>query len=68
MNKRVLLRIQVLGVLVCGESCQSLLVDIDFQRVEASDCDIDSQVELQPVDQKRVGNVLADYDAVLLLG
>jgi hypothetical protein len=50
-----------------GKARQTLIIHIDPPRVKASDQDIYSEVELESINKKRVGNVLAD-DALLVDG
>ena len=55
--RKVVLLIAVL-VLVGGKARETLLVDIDPQGIYARDQDVNSQIKLQLVYQKRVGNIL----------
>lgn len=48
-------------VRLTGEASQALIVNVDPPRVETGDEDVDSQVELEPVDKKGVRDVSADY-------
>ena len=50
-----------------GKARQTLIIHIDPPRVKARDQDIYSEVELESINEKRVGNVLAD-DALLVDG
>jgi len=43
-----------------SESSQSFMVDIDAPWVDARNEDVDSQIELQAINQKRVGYVTRD--------
>ena len=45
---------------------KSVIIDISAQRVEARHVNIESQVELAPVDEKRARDVLLNYDWSLL--
>ena len=53
------------SVLLSGEPGQSLLEEVDFQRVEAGHKRIDSQIVLEAVNQMRIGDVLRDNVAWL---
>jgi len=55
--RKVVLLIAIL-VLVGGKARETLLVNIDPQGIYARDQDINSQIKLQLVYQKRVGNIL----------
>ena len=43
--------------LLCGEAAQSLIVDINFQRTDRSDQNVDTQIPLVPADQIRVRQI-----------
>lgn len=49
------------------EAHQALFLNLDFQRVYAGDYRLDAQVELEVVDQQRVGDILRD-DEIALVG
>lgn len=49
------------GVIFGGESRQALLEDVAPERVEGRDEDVDAEVELLPVDQVRVLQILLNY-------
>lgn len=42
---------EALVVFLCGETCKSLLVDVDSQGVHRGDGDIDPEIELEPIDK-----------------
>lgn len=41
---------EALIVFFCGETCESLFVDVDSQGVHRGDRDVDPEIELEPVD------------------
>ena len=43
-----------------GKPSQSFLINVDSERVDACDTDVDSQIELKSVNKQRVVNVMAD--------
>lgn len=45
-------------VLSSCKSCEAVLVHVDPQRVYARDSDVDSEVELQAIDQERIRDVM----------
>ena len=47
-------------VFFTGEPHQALLVNVDPEWVDRSDCNVDSQVPLVPVYQQRIVHVLLD--------
>lgn len=51
----------------CRKSDQSLVVDVQPERVTPSHQHIDSQVELEPLKEERIGYVLL-HNAVLVVG
>lgn len=52
--------------LVRAEAREAVLVEVYPQRVQAADEDVDPQVELESVDEQRVGDVLADDELLAL--
>mmetsp|Transcript_86634 Transcript_86634/g.240198 ORF Transcript_86634/g.240198 Transcript_86634/m.240198 type:complete len:238 (-) Transcript_86634:741-1454(-) len=48
------------GVFLCGQADQALVVDIHLQRVIREDHDVNTQVELVPIDQQGVWHVSLD--------
>jgi len=48
------------------EANKAIIIDIDTQRVKARHINIESEVELASVDEKRPRNVLLNYDWSLL--
>ena len=48
-------------ILLSGEACQSIFIDVETERVDRSQGDIDPQIELITVDQQRVIYVFANY-------
>lgn len=50
-----------LVVFARGKSSKTFFEDVDSERINASDCDVDSQVKLISIDQKGIGDVLADH-------
>lgn len=46
-------------VLLCCKAGQSILVDIDTQRIDRCEGNIDSEIELVTIDQERLAHVLA---------
>lgn len=55
-----------IGVFVFGscQSAQTFLVDVDSERVQASEHDIDSEVKLGAIKEHGVGDVLLDNDLI----
>ena len=49
-------------LLARSEANKTVVIDIDTQRVEARHINIESEVELASVDEKRPSNILLDYD------
>ena len=47
-------------VFLSGESSQSFMVDIEPEGVSACEEDVDAEVELELVDEKRVFNITLD--------
>lgn len=65
-----LLVLAVVGVLVVAlgrEPAQSLVVDVDSQRVYTEERHVDPEVELEVVDEERVADVVADDERGVLL-
>lgn len=54
-------------ILFCRKSGQPLLIHIDPQRVNPRYPHINPQVKLQPIDQERVINVMADNNGGVFL-
>jgi hypothetical protein len=50
-----------LAIFFSCESSQSLVIDVQSQRVSASQEHVDSQIELQLVDKERIFDVILDY-------
>lgn len=48
------------------EAHQPLVLNLDFKRVYARDHRLDAQVELEVVDQQRVGDILRDDEIALV--
>ena len=45
------------GVRLGSESCETLLEDVDSHRLVGGDKHIDTQIELVPIDEQRIGHV-----------
>ena len=50
-----------LAIFFSRESSQSFVIDVQSQRVSASQEHVDSQIELQLVDKERIFDVILDY-------
>ena len=49
-----------LVILLRGEACQSVLVDVDAQRIDRREGHVNAQIELVAIDQQGFANVLTD--------
>ena len=47
--------VRVVAVFLSGEAHEAVVVNVNFQRVEAGDKNVDAQVVLQAVDQVGIG-------------
>ena len=56
----------IVTIWLSGEPDETVLVEVDFERVETGDEHVDSQVILQAVDQMWVGNVTRSKHALTL--